>query len=266
MAGHPHSKPGPFARITPFLRPLIIWALPWGALAYVAAEGSPHLTRDLVGVALMVSINLYYLFEVLLTKKSAKIPRSLIFLGFALTFAALVGAYACADLVAAHRYAGCYIETVQPHPHWSPGSLDAVYYALSTLTTAGFGDITAHTRACRALTVAELGVGFPALGLSIAGVAARVFSDLQGDKTPVIPAAPAATNAPAPATKTTAPATNAAPPPAGTSPTSTTAQPSATNAAPLPPTLHAPPPLPQPPQPTPHQHGAARDEQGPATS
>jgi Ion channel len=55
--------------------------------------------------------------------------------------------------------------------------LDAVYYALSTITTTGFGDISAHSETCRGLTVAELAIGLPAIGLSIAAVGARLFRE-----------------------------------------------------------------------------------------
>jgi hypothetical protein len=48
------------------------------------------------------------------------------------------------------RIYDCYRENAGPL--WLHG-LDAVYVALGTLTTAGSGEIVAHSRVCRGLTV-----------------------------------------------------------------------------------------------------------------
>ncbi|MER6689993.1 potassium channel family protein [Streptomyces minutiscleroticus] len=48
---------------------------------------------------------------------------------------------------------------------------DALYFALSTFTTVGFGDIVAHARAARLVTMLQM-VG----GLLLVGVAARVLA------------------------------------------------------------------------------------------
>jgi hypothetical protein len=93
------------------------------------------------------------------------------FAAFALAFLTLVGAYASLDLIANAARQGCFAENGQA----SIDELDAVYFAVTTLSTTGFGDIHAHADMCRRLVTAEMLIGFPALGLAIAGVAARLY-------------------------------------------------------------------------------------------
>jgi hypothetical protein len=124
---------------------------------------------------LLVAANLYVLFDVLLRARIRALPRGFVFAGFVLTLSAVVGAYAYADLAASHADAACYVNAAGGGMGLDAGN--AIYYAMSTLTTAGFGDITAHSQACRWLTTAELAVGLTTVGLSIAAVAARIFED-----------------------------------------------------------------------------------------
>ena len=127
-------------------------------------------------------LDMLFLFGVLLDKASVNIPRTIFFFLFALTFASVVGAFAAADLSASRSYGGCFHEggasvTLSP--------VSAAYYALSTLSTTGFGDIAAHSHNCRWLSIVQLSIGFPTIALAIAGTAARVFRDL-GNSNPTV--------------------------------------------------------------------------------
>ncbi|HEV3319077.1 MAG TPA: potassium channel family protein [Solirubrobacteraceae bacterium] len=157
--------------------PPVVWLVPWVAFYTIVGNEHTHVTGDWIAAGLVVGGNLYVLFGVLLRRRVNALPRGLLFAGFALTLAALVGAYAYADLAASHDPAimNCYVE----NPSHTGGlrSIDSIYFALSTLTTAGFGDIAAHAEPCRSLTAVELAIGLLTLGLSIAAVGARIFSE-----------------------------------------------------------------------------------------
>jgi hypothetical protein len=103
---------------------------------------------------------------------------------FAIAFVTLVGAFSDLNLIAATTSSRCLISG--SGEYLKVDQLDAIYYALTTLTTTGFGDISAHTDTCRRLIVGEMLVGFPALGLAVAGVAARVFRQLNPAPAPTI--------------------------------------------------------------------------------
>jgi hypothetical protein len=153
--------------------PLVAWIGPWVAFVVVAENHQSHLTRDRVAAALFIAANVRVFFGVLLKRGTNAIAQSHLFASFLLTLGSLVGTCAFADLVTARAFPGCYVEAGVSH--FVLGKTDAIYYALSTLTTVGFGDITAHTTTCRSLTIIELAIGFPVLGLAVAAVAARLF-------------------------------------------------------------------------------------------
>ncbi len=155
--------------------PPIAWLGPWVAFLFVPGNTSTHIARHWIAATLLVAANLYVLFDVLLRARIRALPRGFVFAGFVLTLSALVGAYAYADLAASHANLACYAGQSGSGVTLNKGS--AIYYAMSTLTTAGFGDIVAHSRAYRWLTTAELAVGLTTVGLSIAAVGARIFED-----------------------------------------------------------------------------------------
>jgi hypothetical protein len=161
-------------RAADVLVPGVAWIGPW-VVFFAVGAGSVDLLRFEVAVAFLVAANLFVLFGVLLRKRTNVMPRPFLFAGFVLTLAALVGSYACIDLAASHAYTDCY--TSGGGTALTLGRTDAVYYAISTLTTAGFGDISAHSTDCRGVTITELAIGFPVLGLAVAAVAARLFQD-----------------------------------------------------------------------------------------
>jgi hypothetical protein len=168
------GMPPAHARLLQFY--LLLWAGPWVVFGYqVWLSTGAHVVRVLVPVGAFLAFDLFFLFGVLLVKESGGIPRMMFFGLFALTFVSFVGAFAAADLSASRSYVGCF------HEAGSAAALtpvNAAYYALSTLSTTGFGDIAAHSRDCRWLSIAQLSIGFPTLALAIAGTSARVFRDL----------------------------------------------------------------------------------------
>jgi Ion channel len=164
------------------LLPPVVWALPWLVFALAGhAQQTPlahhhtHLAHYRIITTVFIGGDLTVLFGVLLRKRTNKLPRPLLFAGFVSTVAALAGSYSYVDLVTSRALPGCYTEAGVQALVLS--RMDAVYYSMSTLTTAGFGDITAHTAACRSLTAIELGVGLCVLGLAVAAVAARLFEN-----------------------------------------------------------------------------------------
>jgi hypothetical protein len=141
----------------------------------LASNLHPNRGRVWAAAGLLIAANLYVLFAVLLRKRARALRRGVIFVGFVLTLVGLVGVYASANLAASHAEAMCYANAAGSGIVLTAG--DAVYFGLSTLTTAGFGDIVAHSHTCRWLTTSELAVGLATLGLSVAAVAARIFED-----------------------------------------------------------------------------------------
>jgi hypothetical protein len=69
--------------------------------------------------------------------------------------------------------------------HDSPGScfsapltkLDAIYFTLGTLSTAGTGDLAAVSEQCRAIVSAQLVAGFVVVTIAVAGLVSRLLSD-----------------------------------------------------------------------------------------
>jgi hypothetical protein len=174
MAKITKGMPKAHARLLRFY--LFFWAGPWLVFAYLVwFTSQAHVVRVLVGVGAFLVFDLLFLFGVLLVKESGAIPRMIFFALFALTFVSLVGAFSAADLSASRSYIGCFYEGASG-ANLSPVS--AAYYALSTLSTTGFGDIAAHSRDCRWLSIVQLSIGFPTIALAIAGTSARVFRDL----------------------------------------------------------------------------------------
>jgi len=159
---------------------LVVYALlvgaPWTALITGSHKHSEVLEG--VGVALMALAAVVLLALLLIPWRGrAKLTAGKAFTAFVLTFAALAGAYASLDLQASAYFTSCFVGSAGKHVQL--GQLDSVYFALTTLSTTGFGDITAHSHACRRLLVGEMSIAFPVLGLAIAGVAARIFEEFQ---------------------------------------------------------------------------------------
>ncbi len=176
--------------VVPLVPIVAIWALAWVLFAISVHHGSGDLTKTWVSAGLVVAGNFYLLLYVFL-RTSFRYPPWAVSAGFVFTFLALIGAFASADYVAAHQYVldahgrtlvGCYTSASGKAITLRP--VDAIYFTLSTVTTAGFGDIAPSSRACRWLTSGELGIGFPLLGLAIGGVAARVFRELVPSESP----------------------------------------------------------------------------------
>ncbi len=154
----------------------ILVGAPWAALVTGPHKHSEIL--DGVGVAFMALAAVVLLAILLIPwRDGAKLTAGKAFASFVLTFAALVGAYASLDLQESAHLASCFVGSAGSHVKL--GQLDSIYFALTTLSTTGFGDITAHSHACRRLLVGEMSIAFPVLGLAIAGVAARIFEEFQ---------------------------------------------------------------------------------------
>jgi hypothetical protein len=109
-----------------------------------------------------------------------------------LRLAAVVAVFAVVDLQAAHDSPHCFGGPGAPL-HWQ--RLDAVYFALGTLTTTGFGDIVPRTEGCRGLLTAEMTAALLTLGLAFAGLAWRLF-ERASDKSAAPPAPTSETAAP----------------------------------------------------------------------
>jgi hypothetical protein len=165
---------------------LFVWAAPWVLFGLTASERAGGLTFVWVGAGLLVAADFFLLLAVFL-RTSSPLPPWAVTTGFILTFAALVAAFASADLAAAHHHvidahghhllADCYRNGAGVSDALAP--VDAIYATLGTVTTAGAGEIVAHSASCRWMTASQLAIAFPMLGLSIGGVGARVFKQLE---------------------------------------------------------------------------------------
>ena len=55
--------------------------------------------------------------------------------------------------------------------------LDAIYFTLGTLSTAGTGDLSAVSEQCRAIVSAQLVAGFIMVSIAVAGLVGRLLTD-----------------------------------------------------------------------------------------
>lgn len=155
----------------------VVVGAPWSSLFKGPHPPKSEVFFDVL-VAVMALLSVVLLAILLIpSKRGAKLTAGKAFTSFVLTFAALVGAYASLDLQASAHFTSCFVESTGKHVKL--GQLDSIYFALTTLSTTGFGDITAHSHACRRLLVGEMSLAFPILGLAIAGVAARIFEEFR---------------------------------------------------------------------------------------
>lgn len=89
-----------------------------------------------------------------------------------LLVADVVGVFATVYVQVAHDQA------VAGHRCFSPAHfshLDAVYFAVGTLSTAGSGQVSPSSQLCRGLATGQMVIGMIVLGFIVAGVAARLI-------------------------------------------------------------------------------------------
>ena len=175
------------------------WLVAWFLFGRTAAHGDTKLAWVVwAGAGTAVALNLVLLLFLLISPDFADLPPSELGVGWLMTFSALVAAFAATSFAASHSYGA-----LPPTPkHGKPPAYvldgshhllndcyrdagnrmtdgmspwNAVYFALGTVTTAGSGELTAHSALCRKLTTAQLAFSFPMLGLAVAGVAVRLF-------------------------------------------------------------------------------------------
>ena len=147
----------------------------WTLFLKGAYRGNRPAVEILLGALALASV----IFFVLIVVRSHDMAGGLwlAVAAFVLTFATLLGAYAGLDLqAAANDGSACLVEPngvdlgAKGAEHID--KLDVLYFAVTTLSTIGFGDIVAHSDTCRRLVIGEVLLGFPALGIAVAGVAA----------------------------------------------------------------------------------------------
>ncbi len=169
--------------VGPLLLVVAVWLLPWVLFAFTVAGNVSSRAFVWIGAASIVAANFALLLLVFLRPRP--LPTWAIATGFIMTFAALVAAYASADYSSAHHHVAvhgvpvleaCYRNASGNTELLSP--VAAIYASLGTITTAGAGEISAHSHACRWMTSGQLAISFPLMGLAIGGVAARVFRQL----------------------------------------------------------------------------------------
>jgi hypothetical protein len=96
-------------------------------------------------------------------------PNQVVVLVLAIVIA-FIGVFASLYIQASHDSRGaCFGRPIT--------KLDAVYFALGTLTTAGTGDLHVKTQQCIALDTIQLGLGMVLLAIVIAGLVSRLMSD-----------------------------------------------------------------------------------------
>ena len=184
-SGESASPPEPGGTMTAFsvLRIFFysapLWLAPWAYFAAVSREKTPDLSTAWPGAGLLVAANFLLLVDIL-SHRRYPLPMYAVVGGFLITFLALVGAYARVDLAASHQLAAhthkmleCYTDSQDHKVTLTPAN--AIYFALATVTTTGFGDIVPHSATCRWLTSSELAFAFPILGLSIGVIAGRAI-------------------------------------------------------------------------------------------
>jgi Ion channel len=181
----------------------LVWLAAWALFARTVRHGdTSHAYQTWGGAGMLIGANISLLLILLVNPEFGELPAWEIGAGFVMTFSALIGAYAAADFASSHSYAfiqghihdgkhiagyladgkgghhrilrDCYRDNGARMPHGlSPWN--AIYAALGTVTTAGSGEITAHSALCRKVTSLELAFSFPVLGLAVAGAAVRLF-------------------------------------------------------------------------------------------
>jgi hypothetical protein len=89
---------------------------------------------------------------------------------FALIMAAFVGVFAAIYVQLSHDSSGaCLGGRIT--------KLDAVYFTLGTLSTAGTGELTAVSQQCRGIVSVQLVAGFVLVTVAIAGLVSRLLAD-----------------------------------------------------------------------------------------
>jgi voltage-gated potassium channel len=155
---------------------VLSWVLPWAWLLYASGSSEHAEGRAWLAGILLVALNAIGLFGALLPR-DRKLPTAVIAAGFVLTICALLGTWAAVDLVTARGTSGCFYDLVTQHA----GVLNtpnALYFAVSLITTVGFGDIYPHSQTCRDVVSVQMIVGLPMVGLSVAAVSVRLFKAL----------------------------------------------------------------------------------------
>jgi ion channel len=110
------------------------------------------------------------------------LPVAIVFMKSTITRpAALAAAFALIAGGFVSAFAAIYVQL----SHDSPGScfnapvtkLDAIYFTLGTLSTAGTGDLTVVSEQCRAIVSAQLVAGFVMATIAVAGLVSRLMHD-----------------------------------------------------------------------------------------
>jgi len=207
--------------LAPFSRPAAQLAvLAWiGSLVLYAHTVHHGATTDpyptVIGGSMLMLVGLALPIYILVSPGFADLPLGAFIIGYAVMFLSVVTAFAAMDYAMSHallhvpahdmvvvhgghtirvhvpahfaaatsstpaQYLGCFDDGTNDAV--LRGST-AVYFALGTLTTAGTGQLTAHSTACRDLTAGQLGVGLPLLGLAVAGLGAKLFRELSASE------------------------------------------------------------------------------------
>ena len=118
-----------------------------------------------IGIALSYTLLLLWF---VFGKETLESPAALV-AAFAVILAGFVGAFAAIYVQLSHDYsASCFGAPIT--------KLDAVYFTLGTLSTAGTGDLTAVSEQCRAIVSAQLVAGFVIVGTGVAGLVSRLMA------------------------------------------------------------------------------------------
>jgi len=147
-----------------WLPPWMLLGLVWLAssllfLGTVHHGATSHAWRTLIAAGVLAGISLFYLLRILVNP-SMVLETWTLAGGLVLTFLGLVASFGAADYALSHSvahvaehltngrmvhtpvYADCFDQQGVP---WLFGVADAVYFALGTVTTAGAGDLAAHS-------------------------------------------------------------------------------------------------------------------------
>jgi len=161
-------------------------AVPWLTFAFGPAGahnfffGSRPETAHVLGVPIppsggpagYVGIALAYmlvLVGIVFVKSTLTDPAALL-ATFAFILAGFVGAFAAIYVQLSHDSPGsCFSAPVT--------KVDAIYFTLGTLSTAGTGDLTVVSEQCRAIVSAQLVAGFVMVTIAVAGLVSRLMHD-----------------------------------------------------------------------------------------
>jgi hypothetical protein len=132
-----------------------------------------------IGLVMMFSVIFGRIFWPSKDERQRNPSSESVFIAIRIVAATLVGVIggfaACYRQISAEHH-DCFVIAAD-HRHVLRHA-EAAYFAITTFTTTGFGDITATSKVCRLVVAGQTTVGLAILAFGIAGLTARIINHL----------------------------------------------------------------------------------------